>query len=131
MIRYERLRVDELLGRVRLEQTAQERQLTRILHVCAEKMAYSPDAKLRIVFVEECARLPEIGVMSRDDREAFEDILDDLGKMGMEEQTRVLDSADKQLARREEMLVQEAAQKARLIRTLGLTSGAAAFLLLI
>ena len=49
----------------------------------------------------------------------------------MREQLRLIGEADERLRAREEELRVQAGKRAQLIRTLGLTGGAAAFLLLI
>ena len=49
----------------------------------------------------------------------------------MEEQLRLIDSADERLRQREEKLSRESERRAQLIRTLGVACGAAVFLILI
>lgn len=55
----------------------------------------------------------------------------ELGRTGLDEQLRILSDADERLRQREESLRRDAGRRAQLIRTLGVTGGAALFLLLI
>ena len=84
-----------------------------------------------MLFAGESARLPEYGVLSEEDRAAFEGILAELGRVRLPEQIRLLDSADERLRAREETLTLESKRRVRMIRTLGVSLGAAAFLILI
>ena len=70
-------------------------------------------------------------MLSREDREAFEQVLEGLGKSGLKEQLSLIEAADEQLSRREKMLQKDAMQRMRLIRTLGVCCGAGLFLVLI
>ena len=79
----------------------------------------------------ESARLAGYSVLSEEDRSSFEAVLGELGRTGLAEQIRLIDSADERLRAREEALAREAGRRAQLIRTLGLAGGAAAFLLLV
>ena len=69
--------------------------------------------------------------MSGADKNAFENILAELGRTGLDEQLRLIDEADERLRQREEILRQETSKRAQMIRTLGITGGAAVFLMLI
>lgn len=131
VLRYEQPELGELLLRIDLKATAQERQLTQLLHACAARLERCVNPQLMLLFSGESARLPGYGVLSEEDRSAFETLLGELGRTGLEEQLRLIGAADERLRRREEELAQESALRARLIRTLGLTAGAAVFLLLI
>lgn len=131
VIRYEQPGLETLLKRVDLRSTPQERELTRLLHASAERLSHCTNPQLMLLFAGESARLPSYGVLSEEDRGAFEAVLGELGRTGLEEQLRLINEADERLRRREEALSQEAARRAQLIRTLGLTGGAAMFLLLI
>lgn len=131
VIRYEQPGLSELLRRVDLRATPQERELTRLLHGCAERLKGREDAQLSLLFAGQSARLPGYGVLSGEDRAAFEEVLADLGRTHLQEQLRLIDSADERLRAREEQLVRESGTRARLIRTLGVCCGAAAFLILI
>ena len=71
------------------------------------------------------------GVLSDEDRSAFEGVLAELGRTGLDEQLKLIDEADERLRRHEERLRQEVQKRAQLIRTLGITGGAAVFLMLI
>ena len=71
------------------------------------------------------------GVLTEEDRGAFEALLGELGRTGLDEQLRLIGAADERLRRREAEVERDCAQRARLIRTLGVTAGAAVFLLLI
>lgn len=130
VIRYEQPGLPELLRRVDLRATPQERELTRLLHGCAERLHACAHAQLPLIFAAQSARLPGYGVLSSEDRAAFEEVLADLGRTPLQEQLRLIDSADERLRAREEQLARESGMRARLIRTLGVCCGAAAFLIL-
>lgn len=131
MIRYEQPGLKQLLERVDLRITPQERALTQLLHRCAEKMYACTNPQLALLFAGESARLPGYGVLSREDRAAFEGVLSDLGRTRLPEQLRLIDCADERLRAREEILARESGVRARLIRTLFVCGGAAVFLILI
>lgn len=130
MIRYERLGLAELLRRIDLHATPQERELTRLLHASAQRMEADGDPRLALSFQRACAGAPGVGVLSGEDRADFEAVLDELGRRGLEEQLRLIDAADERLRQREEALRKETARRAQLIRALSLTGGAAVFLIL-
>lgn len=131
IIRYEQPGLCTLLRRIELYSTPQERELTRLLHACARRMETSSNPQLMLLFAGESARLPGYGVLNSQDRAAFECVLGELGRTRLPEQLRLIDSADERLRAREETLTRECAKRARLIRTLGLSGGAAVFLILI
>lgn len=131
IIRYEQPGLTALLRRIDLRETPQQRELTRLLHACAERMERSSSPQLMLLFAGESARLPGYGVLSEEDRSAFEAVLAELGRTRLPEQIRLIDSADERLRAREETLSRECARRARLIRTMGLACGAAVFLILI
>lgn len=131
VIRYEQPGLPELLARMDLRATPQERELTHLLHRCARRLHSSVNPQLLVLFAGESARLPGYGVLSREDRAAFEGVLAELGRIRLEEQLRLIDSADERLRVREQQLACACSQRARLIRTLGVCCGAAAFLILI
>lgn len=131
IIRYEQPGLSMLLRRVELRSTQQERELTRLLHACAARMETCSNPQLMMLFAGESARLPGYGVLSAEDRTAFECVLGELGRTRLPEQLRLIDSAEERLRAREETLTRECAKRARLIRTLGLSGGAAVFLILI
>ncbi len=130
VIRYERRGVRALLEGIDLRGTQQEKELTRLLHACAAQMARS-DRPLRFVYAKESARLQGYGVLSPEDRAPFERVMEELGEVALREQLRMIDEADEQLRSREAALERDGAQRTRLIRTLGVCSGAGLFLLLI
>ena len=131
LIRYERPGLADMLRRIDLRATRQERALTQLLHASAERMENSANPQLTMIFLDESARLPGYGVLSQEDRSSFEAVLGELGRTGLGEQIRLIEQADERLRAREEQLAREAGRRAQLIRTLGLTGGAAVFLLLI
>lgn len=131
MIRYEQPGLSTMLRRIELRSTQQERELTRLLHACAKRMETCSNPQLLLLFVGESARLPGYGVLNSEDRAAFECVLGELGRTRLPEQLRLISSADERLRTREEALTRECAKRTRLIRTLGLSGGAAVFLLLI
>lgn len=131
IIRYEQPELPVLLERIDLKATPQERALTRLLHACAKRLRTNCNPQLLMLFAGETARMPEYGVLSEEDRAAFEGVIAELGRTRLPEQLRLLDCADERLRAREEALEIESRQRARLIRTLGLSMGAAAFLILI
>ena len=131
VIRYEQPGLPELLGRMDLRATPQERELTQLLHRCAKRMYTGTNPQLLLLFAGESARAPGYGVLSEEDRAAFESVLSELGRIRLPEQLRLIDSADERLRAREELLVRESGMRARLIRTLGVCCGAAVFLILI
>lgn len=131
IIRYERPPLAQLLRRIELKGTRQERELTRMLHACADRLEHCANPQLLNLFAGESARRSTYGVLSGEDREAFEGILAELGRCGLAEQLRLIGEADERLRAREEILNHESRQRARLIRTLGFAGGAAVFLILI
>lgn len=130
-IRYEQPGLSDLLLRIDLRATQQEKELTRLLHRCAKRLCPCESPQLLLFFAEESARLPGYGVLSEEDRAAFEGVLAELGKNRLNEQLRLIDSADERLRAREELLQREGGRRARLIRTLGVSLGAAVFLILV
>ena len=131
MIRYEQPGLDELLLRVDLRAMPQEKELMQLLHRCAKHMQTCVNPQLSLAFAHESARVRSYGVLSAEDRAAFEGALAQLGRTRMPEQLCLLDAADERLRAREELLARESGVRMRLIRTLGVCSGAAAFLILI
>lgn len=129
VIRYEQPGLAELLLRLDLRTTKQERLLTQLLHRCGDKM--HANAQLGLIYARESAGMPGYGMLTREDCAAFEAVLAELGQSRLEEQLRMIDIADERLREREEVLQRESRLRARLIRTLGLCAGAAAFLILI
>ena len=89
------------------------RDLTRLLHACGARLENSVNPQLVEIFAAETERTPGYGVLSQTDRSAFEQVMAELGRTGLDEQLRILSDADERL------------------RTLGVTGGAALFLLLI
>lgn len=131
IIRYEQPGLCELLRRIDLRATLQQRELTRLLHACADRMERCSNPQLMLLFAGESARLPGYGVLSEEDRAAFEGVLSDLGRTRLPEQIRLIDSADERLRAREETLSRECRRRAQMIRTLSLACGAAVFLILV
>lgn len=131
LIRYEQPPLSELLARVDLRATPQERELTRLLHACAARLPACIEPRLLRLFEGEAERSPGYGALGREDRAAFEQVLSELGRRGMTEQLRLIGEADERLRAREEALRRESARRAQLIRALSLTGGAAVFLILI
>ena len=131
LIRYEQLPLEDMLMRIELRTTQQDRDLTRLLHASAQRLGHCVNPQLMLLFAGETARLPGYGVLSEEDRSAFEGVLAELGRTRLPEQIRLLDSADERLRAREEELERESGRRARIIRTLGVSLGAAAFLILI
>jgi len=82
-------------------------------------------------FARESMKVQEYGVLSAEDREAFERLIGELGHVSLNQQLRMIGEADEQLRRRERALLKEGVQRIRLIRTLGVAGGAAVFLILI
>lgn len=130
VIRYEQPPLAELLRRIDLRNTQQERELTRLLHAAADRL-HGGGSELAQIFAGESARIAGFGVLSGEDRAAFESVLGELGRRGLSEQLRLIDEADERMRSREEELRQEAGRRAQLIRTLSLTGGAAVFLILV
>jgi len=131
MIQYEQPGLCDLLLRLDLRATPQEGLLTQLLHRCANKLYASANPQLGLIYARESARLHGYGVLSHEDRAAFEGVLAELGRIRLEEQLRMIDAADERLRAREELLAREGRLRARLIRTLSLCGGAAVFLILI
>lgn len=130
-IRYEQPPLEKLLFGIDLKATQQERELTRILHACAARLRDSANPQLTLLFAGESARFASYGVLSEEDRHAFEELIGELGRRRLDEQIRLIGGADERLRQREEMLVRDCAKRTQLIRTLGVAGGAAAFLILI
>lgn len=128
-IRYERPELGALLAHIDLRATPQERELTRLLRACAQRLRCGENPL--DVFSQESARSPGYGVLHAQDREAFEAALSELGRRTLQEQLRLLGEADERLRRREEELSREAGRRAQMIRALSLAGGAAVFLILI
>lgn len=131
VIRYEQPGLADLLARMDLRATPQERELTQLLHRCAKKWYASANPQLLLLFSAESARLRGYGVLSREDCAPFEGVLAELGRICLSEQLALIDRADERLREREEILARESAVRTRLIRTLGVCAGAAVFLVLI
>lgn len=131
MIRYERPTLGQMLTQIELRATQQEKALTQMLHACGKRLENSANPQLLKLFCGETNRMAEYGVLSSADKNAFENILAELGRTGLDEQLRLIDEADERLRQREEILRQETAKRAQMIRTLGITGGAAVFLMLI
>ena len=131
MIRYERVPLAKLLQSIELHATREQRDLTRLLHACGARLENSVNPQLVEIFAAETERTPGYGVLSQTDRSAFEQVMAELGRTGLDEQLRILSDADERLRQREECLRRDAGRRAQLIRTLGVTGGAALFLLLI
>lgn len=129
VIRYEQPALADLLVRVDLNTTQQERELTLLMHRCAQRLLSG--IKLHMLFAEETARLRAYGVLSEEDRAPFEGVIAQLGTARLPEQLRQIDQADERLRAREQVLEREGAKRVRLIRTLGVSLGAAIFLILI
>ena len=131
LVRYEQLALDALLRRIDLRATAQERELTRLLHACADRLERCEKPQLALLFAGESASSPGFGALRKEDSAAFEGVLAEMGRTGQIEQLRLIDEADEQLRVREENLRTEGARRAKLMRSLGVTGGAAMFLLLL
>ena len=129
-IRYERKELSALLRDIDFSATQQEKELSRILHACAEKMREKP-GELSQAFSAQCVRCAAFGVVSREDAAPFEAVLGELGCCGLREQLRLIEEADERLRQREEKLRKESGKRSRLLSSLGLCSGAAVFLVLI
>ena len=128
MIRYERVPLAKLLQSIELHATREQRDLTRLLHACGARLENSVNPQLVEIFAAETERTPGYGVLSQTDRSAFEQVMAELGRTGLDEQLRILSDADERLRQREECLRRDAGRRAQLIRTLGVTGGAALFL---
>lgn len=131
LIRYEQLPLAQMLERIDLRTTPQDRELTKLLHACAARIQSSASPQLIMIFAGESARLPGYGVLSAEDRSAFEAVIGELGRARMDEQIRLINEADEQLRCREEEIAKACSGRMRLIRTLSLAGGAAVFLILI
>lgn len=131
IIRYEQPGLSGLLRRINLSSTPQERALTRLLHACAARMDRSSNPQLLVLFAGESAKLAGYGVLSGEDRSAFEAVLSELGRTQMDEQIRLIDEADERLRAREEELTRDCAKRTQMIRALSMAGGAAVFLILI
>ena len=131
IIRYEQPVLSTLLRRVDIRNTQQERELSKLLCACAERLDEEPNPQLMQIFVRESARMPSYGVLSAEDRQPFEAVIGELGRDGMQEQIRLIDEADERLRMREEALSKDCARRIQMIRTLSFAGGAAVFLILI
>ena len=131
IIRYEQPALSEMLERIDLNATQQERELTRLLHICAGRMAAGESSQLMTLFAAESVRLGADGVLGSEDRAAFEAVIAQLGRLRMPEQLQLLAGAEERLRLREETLLKDGQRRAKLIRTLGFSGGAALFLILI
>jgi len=131
IIRYEQPDLYSLLRQIDLHATPQERQLSRLLHACAERMQCCTNPQLLMLFTGEASRYAGFGVLSEEDRSAFEAVIAGLGRSRMPEQIQLIESADEQLRSREEVLMREGKRRAQMIRSLGLAAGAAMFLILV
>ena len=131
IIRYEQPPLAALLARIDLRSTPQERELTRLLHVCAAGMDQSGEPRLPLRYAAAAAKLAGYGVLSEEDRSAFEGVLAELGRTRLDEQIAVIDHADERLRAREETLSRDGRRRAQLIRTLGFAVGASLFLILV
>ena len=123
MIRYERVPLAKLLQSIELHATREQRDLTRLLHACGARLENSVNPQLVEIFAAETERTPGYGVLSQTDRSAFEQVMAELGRTGLDEQLRILSDADERLRQREECLRRDAGRRAQLIRTLGVIAG--------
>ena len=130
-IRYEQPPLEKLLAGIELTATQQERELPRLLHACAGRIKDGAAPEVLLLFAAESACLPSYGVLGEEDRRAFEGALGELGRIRLEEQLQLIDTADEHLRSREAALSLECTRRAQLIRTLGMACGAAVFLILI
>lgn len=131
IIRYEQPELSVLLQRIKLDATQQEKQLTKILHACAERIRTSTNPQLLLLFAGESSRNAAFGVLNSEDRGAFEHVIAELGRNRMTEQISLIEEADERLRVRERELETEGKRRAQLIRSLGLACGAAAFLIIV
>jgi len=131
IIRYEQPELSVLLQRIKLDATQQEKQLTKILHACAERIRTSTNPQLLLLFAGESSRNTAFGVLNSEDKGAFEHVIAELGRNRMTEQTSLIEEADERLRVRERELETEGKRRAQLIRSLGLACGAAAFLIIV
>lgn len=131
VIRYEQPPLSRLLERIDLNATQQERELTRILHVCAGKMEAGDAPPLTNLFALESAGVNAYGVLSGEDRAPFEEVIAQLGRLRMPEQLQLIAGAEERLRAREAVLLKDGQRRAKLIRTLGFSGGAALFLILV
>jgi len=131
IIRYERQGVSALLKAIELDGTHQEKLLTSLLHACAEEMDEIDSPPLMHIYAKRSSGVDAYGILSTEDREAFEQVIGELGQRGLEEQVRLIETADERLRQREESLRKDGKQRVRLIRTLGVCCGAGLFLVLI
>ena len=131
LIRYEQPNLEQLFLRINLSGTKEEKELTALLRETAQRLSYSQTPQILQIFDAQRIKRPGFSVLSKEDRHAFENILAEIGRIGLEEQLKALENAQKRLCRREAVLETECENRARLIRTLGLTGGAAVFLILI
>ena len=113
---------------INLQNTHQERELSMLLLKSADSFSRHEEISLLASFSAHCARFAPFGVVSKADREPFEQVLAEFGRCGLKEQLTLLSAADERLREREEFLRRYGVQHARLIRSLGLCAGAAMFL---
>lgn len=128
---YEQIDVCAVLRGLNLRATKQERMLCSMLRACSQFCSEQQKPELLRRFAAVSAAQPAFGVLSGEDRSAFEGVLAELGMHPMREQLRSIDEALGRLALREETLRKECGVRCRMIRTLSLSGGAAMFLLLI
>lgn len=130
IIRYEQPPLVQLLERIDLRTTQQERQLTRLLHACAADI-HDGRQELQWAYAKESAKLAGYGVLSSEDRAPFETVLCELGRTRLNEQVRLIDGAEERMRFREEELSRNWRKRAHLIRMMGFASGAALFMVLV
>ena len=131
MIRYEQPGIYDLLMRIDMRGTKQEKELSSLMHETANRLTYVQAPQIMQIFVSECAKRPGYGVLTMEDRHMFENLLGELGRCGLSEQLLLLDGALERMKRREQELDAQCDKRAKLIRTLGVTGGAAVFLILV
>lgn len=131
MIRYEQPDLKSLLLRIDLRGNVQEKQLTAMLHETAKRLDRTCAPQLIRLFRGQSVSRQAYGILSEEDRRVFETLLGNLGRLGLEEQIKSLEAADVGLAKREAELDEECARRAKLIRALSISGGAAAFLLIV
>jgi len=131
LISYDEPPLRELLLRLELRATQQERQIARALQECATELDRSTVPLLRDRYQAKMRRVTGYGALDEEDKAAFETALCELGRTGKQEQLRLLSCADERLRGREEAVGEACVRRAKLMSALGVTCGAALFLLLL
>ncbi len=112
--------------RIDLRATREQRELTRLLHACGDGWKTAPIRSWLSSLERETGERRAMACFPSGQEAPLNRCWASLGRTGLDEQLRILSEADERLRQREESLRRDAGRRAQMIRTLGVTGGAAA-----